>query len=76
TVPGGRAGGRSIKAQPFRGEALGKELKRLRQPLPELTFVGLMIGSGPELKHFFNVTRSLKSAVYVAKRLAAHAGDL
>ncbi|MET7242862.1 FAD-dependent oxidoreductase [Methylobacterium sp. EM32] len=76
TAPGGRSGGRSIKAQNFRGEALGAELKRLRPPLPELTFVGLMIGSGPELKHFFNVTRSLASALYVGKRLASHASDL
>ena len=76
TAPGGRSGGRSFKAEAFRGEKLGSELKRLRPPLPELTFVGLMIGSGPELKHFFNVTRSLKSAAYVAGRLASHAKDL
>lgn len=76
TAPGGRPGGRSIKARPFRGEELGKELRRLRPPLPELTFVGLMIGSGPELKHFFNVTRSIRSAAYVASRLASHAKDL
>ena len=76
TAPGGRDGGRSIKAMNFRGEELGRELKRLRPPLPELTFVGLMIGSGPELKHFFNATRSLESAAYVAKRLASHARDL
>ncbi|MBL8567626.1 MAG: FAD-dependent oxidoreductase [Phreatobacter sp.] len=76
TAPGGRDGGRSIKAMNFRGEELGPELKRLRPPLPELTFVGLMIGSGPELKHFFNATRSLESATYVAKRLASHAKDL
>ena len=76
TVPGGRSGGRSIKARDFHGQELGAELKRLRPPLPELTFVGLMIGSGPELKHFFNVTRSLRSAAYVAGRLTAHARDL
>lgn len=75
-APGGRSGGRSIKALPYRAQGLGKELNRLRPPLPELTFVGLMIGSGPELKHFFNVTRSLKSAVYVAGRLLSHARDL
>lgn len=76
TAPGGRDGGRSIKAVNFRAQELGPELKRLRPPLPELTFVGLMIGSGPELKHFFNATRSPVSAAYVARRLAAHARDL
>ena len=75
-APGGRPGGRSIKALPYRAQGLGKDLKRLRPPLPELTFVGLMIGSGPELKHFFNVTRSLKSAAYVSGRLLSHARDL
>lgn len=76
TAPGGRAGGRSIKAKDFRGQELGSELKRLRLPLPELTFAGLMIGSGPELKHFFNATRSLRSAAYVVGRLARHARDV
>ena len=75
-APGGRPGGRSIKAMPYRAQGLGKELNRLRPPLPELTFVGLMIGSGPELKHFFNVTRSIKSAAYVSGRLLSHARDL
>ena len=76
TAPGGTPGGRSIKAKDFAGQELGDELKRLRPPLPELTFVGLMIGSGPELKHFFNATRSVRSAAYVAGRLAQHARDL
>lgn len=76
TAPGGRPGGRSIKARDFRAQELGSELKRLRPPLPELTFAGLMVGSGPELKHFFNATRSVTSAAYVARRLSAHARDL
>jgi succinate dehydrogenase/fumarate reductase flavoprotein subunit len=75
-APGGTAGGRSIVARPYDAKGLGAELKRLRPPMPELTFAGLMIGSGPELKHFFNVTRSLRSVAYVAGRLSAHARDL
>jgi succinate dehydrogenase/fumarate reductase flavoprotein subunit len=76
TAPGGRDGGRSIKAQHYKAHGLGKELARLRPPLPELTFVGLMIGSGPELKHFFNVFRSPVSFAYVTRRLAEHLLDL
>ena len=75
-APGGLPGGRSILAQPFNGRALGPELKRLRPPLPELTFAGLMIGSGPELKHFFNVTCSPRSATFVAARMASHMRDV
>ncbi len=44
-------------------------------PLREITFVGMMIGSGKELTHFFNVTRSLRSALFVAGKLAAYARD-
>jgi succinate dehydrogenase/fumarate reductase flavoprotein subunit len=75
-APGGRPGGRSIVAAPIAGRALGPVLKTLRPPLAEITLAGLMIGSGRELTHFFNVTRSLRSALYVAGRLAAHGRDL
>ncbi|WP_024586841.1 FAD-dependent oxidoreductase [Aliihoeflea sp. 2WW] len=66
-APGGVDGGRSIVARPFDGRELGHEIKRLRPPLAEITFLGMMIGSGKELLHFFNVTRSPVSAFYVGK---------
>ena len=66
-APGGMDGGRSIVARPFDGRELGPEIKRLRPPLSEITFLGMMIGSGKELLHFFNVTRSPISAFYVGK---------
>ena len=75
-VAGGAAGGRSIVAAPFDGRALGASLAQLRPPLPELTLFGMMLGSGKEIVHFFNATRSLESAWVVAKRLASHARDL
>lgn len=75
-APGGAAGGRSIVAAPFDGRALGRSLAKLRPPLPELTLFGMMLGSGKEIVHFFNATRSLESAWVVAKRLASHARDL
>jgi len=64
-APGGMPGGRSIVARPFDGRELGDEIRRLRRPLKEITFLGMMIGSGKELLHFFNVTRSPVSAFYV-----------
>lgn len=67
TAPGGVDGGRSIIARPFDGRELGEEIRRLRPPLQEITFLGMMIGSGKELLHFFNVTRSPISAFYVGK---------
>lgn len=75
-APGALAGGRSICAEPFDGNALGEQIKTLRPPLKEITFVGMMIGSGKELLHFFNVTRSVVSAAYVAKLLAKYVRDV
>lgn len=67
TAPGGMDGGRSIVAKPFDGRELGDEIRRLRPPLQEITFLGMMIGSGKELLHFFNVMRSPVSAFYVGR---------
>lgn len=75
-APGGTAGGRSICAAPFDARALGVEKDRLRPPLREITFLGMMIGTGKELVHFFNVTKSVRSAAVVAGLLARHGRDL
>lgn len=75
-APGARPGGRSILAAPFDGRQLGARLKDLSPPLREITIVGMMINTSREVQHFFNVTRSLESAAYVARRLLAHAGEV
>ena len=77
TVGGGVDIGRSVLAKPFDVTALGQNMKRLRPPLATITFIGMMFNSSnADLKHFFQATKSLKSALYVAKRLGAHAMDL
>ncbi|HEX3378976.1 MAG TPA: FAD-dependent oxidoreductase [Paraburkholderia sp.] len=76
-VRGGVDIGRSVVAAPFDARALGKDITRLRAPLKTITFIGMMFNSSnADLKHFFNATRSLRSALYVAKRLASHLKDL
>jgi succinate dehydrogenase/fumarate reductase flavoprotein subunit len=75
-APGGVDGGRSIVARPFDGRDLGPEIRRLRPPLSEITFLGMMIGSGKELLHFFNVLRSPVSAGYVAVLFAKFLRDM
>jgi len=72
---GGMVGGRSLVAQPYDGRKLGGEIQRLRPPVPETTFLGMAVGSGKELKHFFNVTRSPISAAYVTVLLAGFVRD-
>lgn len=70
--PGAALGGRSLCAQPFDGRRLGPWLHRLRPPLDLISLGGMGIAGGMDLGHFFNATRSVKSALYVARRLARH----
>ncbi|BAR60889.1 3-oxosteroid 1-dehydrogenase [Bradyrhizobium sp. CCBAU 21362] len=76
-VEGGTKLGRSVTAAPYDARGLGTEIRRLRPPLETITFIGMMFNSSnDELKHFFRVTSSLASAIYVARRLASHLWDL
>lgn len=70
--PGGLEGGRSLNANPVNRSILGKEASRLAPPLPEATFLGMMVGSNRELKHFFEAFRSIKSFGYVGILLARY----
>jgi succinate dehydrogenase/fumarate reductase flavoprotein subunit len=75
-APGGAQGGRSMVTRPFDGRELGDQIQNLGAPLPELTVFGMMLGSGKEIVHFMRATRSLTSAIYVAKRLSRHLIDV
>lgn len=75
-APGGTQGGRSMVARPFDGRELGEHIRDLGPPLPELTVFGMMLGSGKDIVHFMRATKSLTSAVYVAKRLSRHVLDV
>jgi succinate dehydrogenase/fumarate reductase flavoprotein subunit len=76
-APGGVDVGRSILAAPYDARRLGAEIERLRPPLATITFMGMMFNSSnADLKHFFNATKSLASAIYVARRLANHFKEL
>jgi succinate dehydrogenase/fumarate reductase flavoprotein subunit len=73
TSGGAGTGGRSVCAMPFDGRELGPLIDKLRQPLATTTLGGMGIASGADLSHFFNATRSLRSAMYVTRRLATFA---
>jgi len=75
-TPGASEQGRSIMAAPYQAKQLGPEINRLSPPLRVLTFVGMMFNASQEVAHFFNCTRSLKSALYVVRRLLEHAGEM
>ena len=74
--PGGAEQGRSIHTLPFDGRQLGEHLATLALPMKESTFMGMGLNSGPDLKHFLNATRSVKSAGFVASRILAHGLDV
>lgn len=74
-VPGATTG-RSIVAAPFDALQLGDRVRELRPPLREITFVGMMFNASAEVRHFFQATRSAKSAAYVVRRLFRHAIEL
>lgn len=55
---------------------LGARLAELRPPAREITLFGIKVGSGPDLRHVCNVSRSLRSALYVLGHLVRHALDV
>ncbi len=67
-----RNGGRSVTAQPYDGRLLGDWLHRLRPPLETISLGGMGIAGGADMAHFFNATRSPRSALYAARRLLRH----
>jgi succinate dehydrogenase/fumarate reductase flavoprotein subunit len=76
-VGGGVDIGRSILAKPYDIRGLGKDIARLKLPLKTITFMGMMFNSSnADLKHFFRATKSLTSALYVARRLVNHLREL
>lgn len=76
-VAGGVDIGRSILAKPYDIRQLGPHMARLKSPLRTITFIGMMFNSSnADLKHFFRATKSLTSAIYVAKRLVSHLKEL
>lgn len=76
-APGGVDVGRSILAAPFDIRGLGKDMPRLKPPLKTITFMGMMFNSSnADLKHFFRATKSFRSFLYVAWRLANHVKEI
>lgn len=74
--PGASKSGRPVGPAPFDARELGAYGKKLAPPIRGMTFVGLMFGSGPDMRHFMNALRSLESARYTAKRLLRYGWDL
>jgi succinate dehydrogenase/fumarate reductase flavoprotein subunit len=63
--PGGAEQGRSIHPQPFDGRQLGKHLAALAQQMPESTFMGMGLNSGPDFFIFWIATISIRWWIFV-----------
>jgi succinate dehydrogenase/fumarate reductase flavoprotein subunit len=75
TLPGGVAGGRSLRPQVYDGRQLGQWFEKLRAPLRTMTiFGGMMVGSA-DLPHLYNVTRSPRSMLHAAGLFGRHVLD-
>lgn len=74
-LPGGANGGRSLLPDQFDGRLLGDRFRQLRAPLRTMTIMGGMMVGRDDLPHLLNMTRSIRSAAYVARIMARHAMD-
>ncbi|OEC34731.1 Succinate dehydrogenase/fumarate reductase, flavoprotein subunit [Pseudomonas cuatrocienegasensis] len=71
-APGAATGGHQVIAAPYDAREVGALLPRLRTTMPETSFIGMPIMAGADLMAFLTLTRSIKSAVHVAKRVTTH----
>lgn len=72
---GAAEGGRAIDALDYDGRRLGPWLSRLRPPIRDFTILGGLPLGRPDIFHFLRMTRSAKSAIYAARRVAGYARD-
>jgi len=75
-VPGAATGGHQVIAAPYDGRETGALLPRLRTTMRETSFMGMPIMAGKDLAAFLTMTRSLRSLLHVARRVALHLRDL
>jgi succinate dehydrogenase/fumarate reductase flavoprotein subunit len=75
-LPGAAASGRVLMVPEFDAKRLGDRFAQLAAPLKEWTFLGMQIGPGKELNHFFNWYRSFESAKVVTSRVARLIRDM
>ncbi|MES2031521.1 MAG: FAD-dependent oxidoreductase [Pseudomonadota bacterium] len=68
-LPGATPGGRVLEPVPFEASVLGKAFKLLRAPLPEFMLFGGMMISRADIPHLRRMSKSLRSALHVAKLL-------
>ena len=72
---GASPGGRSLMVEHFDGRRLGAHFHQLRRPLETTMILGGMTVARDDIPHFLRMTRSVRSATYVAGLFARHVLD-
>ncbi len=68
-LPGATHGGRVLEPVPFEASVLGKAFTLVRSPLPEFMLFGGMMISRADIPHLRRTSKSLRSALHVARLL-------
>lgn len=74
-LPGAAMGARVLEPQAFDARELGGSFSLLKSPLPEFTLFGGMMVDRADIPHLRRATKSLPSALRVARILARYARD-
>lgn len=66
-LPGATEKGRALEVAPYDGRKLGPWFEKLRAPPPGMMLFGGMMVSRPDIYHFLNMKRSVKSLWYATR---------
>lgn len=74
-VDGAAKSGRSLKPAPFDGRLLAQDFALLEWPVREMMLFGRMMIASDHLPHYYKVTRSLRSLLFVLGKVGRYAID-
>jgi succinate dehydrogenase/fumarate reductase flavoprotein subunit len=74
-LPGATLSGRVLEPLPFDARLLGRELARLRPPMPEFTLLGGMMVDRTDIGRLLGATRSVASARHAGRLLLRYGAD-
>lgn len=67
--------GRALEPEPFRADALGRDLNLIRPAIPEFTILGGLQVDRDDIRHLLSMGKSLKSFVYSLRLVGTYGLD-
>lgn len=74
-LEGSTAKGRALEPEPFRADALGKDLKLIRPAIPEFTILGGLQVDRDDINHLLSMGKSPKSLAYAIRLIGTYGLD-